>query len=131
MRVKHIFFTFSIAAGILLVAFMPMIVFGQPFTQSGIVPCDGADCDFNSLIELANNIIKWMVFIAPFLAGIAFAFAGFYYFTSAGNPQRVKQAHEIFQYTFLGIVIVVAAWLIVKTILLGLSADAYLLEYFN
>jgi len=100
-----------------LLAFSPLLAFAAP-----LVPCKNAgECNFNKLVELAKNIINLAITIAPMLAAVAFAVAGFYYITSAGDTGKVKQAHDIFTYTALGLVVVLAAWLIVNAILDGLG----------
>ncbi|MCR4306554.1 MAG: hypothetical protein NUV42_01145 [Candidatus Yonathbacteria bacterium] len=78
-------------------------------------------CDFDAFIGLIKNIMDFAITTAPFLAAIAFAFAGFYYFTSAGDPGKVETAHDIFRNTAIGLIIILAAWFVVKAILVGLG----------
>lgn len=95
---------------------VPFVVFG-----AGLVPCD-VDCGLDDFIKLATDVINWLaIAIVPSLAGLAFMIAGFFYITSAGDPNRVQKAHDIFKYTLLGIVIALAAWLIIKTLLFSLG----------
>jgi len=103
-----------------LVVAVPLVVVAAP----PLVPCDGSSknpCNFNALITLIKNLMDWAITIAPFLAAIAFAFAGFYYFTSAGDTGKVEKAHDIFRNTAIGLVLVLAAWFVVKVILVGLG----------
>lgn len=97
-------------------------IWGQP-----LVPC-GQDklpkCDFNAALMLLNNLIDFGLLLVPFLAAIALMFAGFMYLTSAGDTGKVGKAHEIFTDTIIGIVVALAAWLIIKTILDGLGVPA-------
>ena len=95
---------------------------GQP-----LVPCGQEaqpKCDFNQAMQLLNNIIDFGLLLVPFLAAIALMFAGFMYLTSAGDTGKVSKAHEIFTDTVIGIVVALAAWLIVKTILSGLGVPS-------
>ena len=46
-----------------------------------------------------------------------FIWAGFLYLTAAGNEGQVKKAHELFWAVFIGIVIALAAWLLVNAVL--------------
>jgi len=109
--IKSRVYIFIVILSILFIA--PFVVFGQ-----GLVPCEGVNCTIDHLVELATRVVDWFVIlIVPSLAGLAFMIAGFYYITSAGDPNRVQRAHEIFKYTFLGIVVALAAWLIIKTLL--------------
>ncbi len=106
-----------------LVMAMPAVVTAA---QLVLVPCgrraaDQPTCDFNQLVRLIKNLMDFAITIAPFLAAIAFAFAGFYYFTSAGDTGKVEKAHDIFRNTAIGLVLVLAAWFVVKAILVGLG----------
>ncbi len=87
-------------------------------TQSGLVVCSGTDCTFDKLIEQVQVVITFLIFkIAAPLAAVMFAYAGFLYVTNAGNESRIKEAHEIFWNVFIGLVIALAAWLLINFIL--------------
>lgn len=72
------------------------------------------------LITLANNLISAGIYFSVLVAVVAFIFAGFKYLTAGGNEGQIKQAHTIFRNVALGLIIVLAAWLIVHTIIIGL-----------
>jgi hypothetical protein len=97
---------------------------------SGLVPCgntvDAAshkvskanECGFDDLIVLAQNIINYLIFyIAAPIAALMFAYAGFLMLTNNGNESKVTQAKHIFGYVFAGLVVALAAWLLVNFIL--------------
>lgn len=88
---------------------------------AGLVPCNGPDCDFLKLVGLAQNIINFFVMIVPFIAAIMFAYGGFLYFTAAGNNGQISKAHKIFGNAAIGLLLTLAAWLIIYTILKGLG----------
>ncbi len=93
--------------------------------NKSIVPCDGtatSPCDYNSMIEIISHLIDLAVLITPMLATIAFSVAGFLYVTSMGDEGKVKKAHTIFTDTFWGVAIVLAAYFVVKAILVTLGA---------
>lgn len=107
--------------------FVPFLASAQK-VSSGLVPCGnvssggaiaaGQECDFNDIIILAQNVINFLIFkIASPLAAIMFAYAGFVYLTNGGNESQVKKAHDIFWYVFLGLVVALAAWLVVNFVL--------------
>jgi hypothetical protein len=76
------------------------------------------ECDFNDLITLAQNVINFLIFkIASPLAAVMFAYAGFLYVTNRGNEGQVKQAHDIFWFVFWGLVVALAAWIMVNFVL--------------
>lgn len=111
---------------LLTMLFVP--IFAVAKVSSGLIPCGnvssggsiaaGQECEFNDFIILAQNVINFLIFkIASPLAAIMFAYAGFLYLTNGGNESKVKQAHDIFWYVFIGLVVALAAWLVVNFIL--------------
>lgn len=104
-----------------------------------LVPCgcDGPDanttvdsaeqCTFDHLIVLAQNVINFLIFkIAAPLAAVMFAYAGFLYLTNRGNESQVKQAHDVFTYVLIGLVLALAAWLIVNLIVTFFLDPSYI-----
>ena len=122
--IKKIFSFFSVSVLISFVA-LPIVV----SAQTGLVPCD-TNCGFNDLVLLAQNVIEFLIFkIAAPLGAIMFAYAGFLYVTNAGNEGKVSEAHQIFWYVFWGLVVCLAAWLIVNFILVFLLGDGSAYNY--
>jgi len=113
---------------------MPMFAFAQPATpDEGLIPCGNtkADntvsdpCTFGDLITLAQTVINFLIFkIAAPLAAVMFIWAGFLYLTAAGNEGQVKKAHDLFWAVFIGLVIALAAWLMVSFVLRFFLGDA-------
>lgn len=102
---------------LLLLVFVPIAVFAQ---QAGlpdrIVPCSGVDCTCDHLIELAQNLVNAGIYIAVFLSAVLFAYAGWQYMTqeTIGGKQSAK---NLVQNTAIGLVIILAAWLFVDTLM--------------
>jgi len=116
---------------ILLVAISisPQLLFAAaqsgPIDPGGLLPNCGANCDFNHLMELANNIMRFIIMIAIPLAAIAFSWAGFLYITAAGNESQIHHAHDIFIKVATGFFFILAAWLIVYLITSTLLSPEY------
>jgi len=108
----------------LLLAFFPSLVLASPLVPSCGGGKDEPKCDFDQLIVLVENIINLAIKIAPMLAAVAFAVAGFYYVTAAGDTGKIKQAHDIAITTVWGLVITLVAWVLIKTIITALGADS-------
>ncbi len=92
--------------------------------QTGLVPCNGtkeSPCDFNALLMLVNNLLDFAILIAMPIAAIMFAWAGFRYLTAGGDTWRIQETHEIFKKVGIGLLVVLSAVLIVKTILVALG----------
>lgn len=104
---------YVIAGAILLV---PSVVMAQGFFGP-LVPCDGPDCDACMLVTLANNILKFLIAFSVFAAIIAFTWAGFLMVTAAGNEGQITKAKNTFSVVAIGLIIVLASWLIVDTVL--------------
>ena len=129
---KTYFLHFQKIAGIVLASLFVIFPF-VTFATSTLIPCgfdrnedhiikdtpgNHEECDFKDLVTLAQNVINYLIIdIAAPLAAIMFAYAGFLYVTNRGNEGQVTQAHDIFLYVFWGLVVALAAWLVVNFIL--------------
>lgn len=105
---------------------------GMSATDKAKIPA-GYDqsCDFNKLIQLANNIISAFIYLAVLVAVAMFAYAGWLYLTSAGDTGKMKQAHTIFTNAAIGFIFVLGAWLIVTLILKSLVTTGPLRNLLN
>ncbi len=109
----------------------PTVVFAQSSFFPAIVPpaCQGPEaaksCDICQLGQLGQNLINTMIYLMVPMAAVLFAFAGWIYSTAGGNEGKVQRAHDIFYYVFLGLVVTLAAWLIVHTIITTLTGSSF------
>lgn len=87
------------------------------FAQLPLVPCNGPDCGTCQLVQLGNNIITWLVSVMAVVCAIVIVFAGFKMVTSSGNSGEISKAKEMISNTLIGFVILLAAWLIVDTVM--------------
>lgn len=118
-----------------LISLSPILTLAQPIPSPGtlvelagapacyngkFVPCDGTDkcpCNFRALMQLADNVLSFLTnVIAIPLAVITFMYAGFLLMTTAVSDQRTK-AKTMMRKVVIGFVVLLAANLIVKTIL--------------
>ncbi|MBP6925797.1 MAG: hypothetical protein KBC22_01920 [Candidatus Pacebacteria bacterium] len=103
--------------------------------STGIVPCDGLNvsCDYNKAIELIQRLMKFIFILIIPIAAIAFTYAGFLLLFQGSNPEKRKHARDIIIKVVIGIAIVLAAWLIVRTVLvsLGVTQDWALIDLGN
>lgn len=92
---------------------------GLPF-YGPIIPPGQQLCanNWGGLIVVLNNIIAFAITVTiTFVAPLAFAYAGFLLVTSAYNPALRATAKGLMLNTVFGIVIALAAWLIVDLFL--------------
>lgn len=117
----------------LCLVFLPSLVIAQgdvsiynPDEEYGLVPCGSPGqepCTTNHVVAFANNLITWLISILGVIAVIALIITGFKLVTSAGNPGAWADAKEMFTNIVIGIIIILAAWLVVDTILKGFTDE--------
>lgn len=98
----------------LLVVSLPKLASAQ------FVICNGTDCSACDLVSLVNQIIVWLVGILMFVFAILAVKAGFELVMSQGAGD-LKNAKESFVNAFIGLLIILSAWLIVDTMIRGLG----------
>ena len=115
-RVSLLVLLFS--AGLLV---FPHLVYagGVPFFGP-IIPHAYNVCpaSWGLLINVINNIISLLITLAiVFVAPIMIAYAGFLYVVNPLDPNGMSKARSILRNTIVGIVIALAAWMIVDAIM--------------
>jgi hypothetical protein len=122
---------FVLGAYYAIVLGLPAMLFAQASgIPSRIVPCDGvgvgggAECTACHLGTLAQNILNTGVFLFVFLAAIMFAYAGFMYLSDSAIGKQ-QQAKAIFGHVTGGLVILLAAWLIVDTLMKAVLGGSF------
>jgi|GEM_PF-2981066 len=89
---------------------------GNSGGSGGLVPCTGDnECRICHLLVLTKNIIDFFVLICTIIAAILFVNAGVLYVFAPSKPGNIARAHKIFTNTLIGLVIVVATWLLLDT----------------
>ena len=116
---------------VLIALSMPMLTLaqGQPggaVFDKPIVPteCNGIGGCQNvcTLATLAQNLVNAAIFIAVFMSATLFAVAGIK-MLSAGGGNQVGEAKKIFTNVVIGLLLVLAAWLLVDTIFAVLTGN--------
>ncbi len=115
------------------IGFLSLLVFIIPVLthaySSGLIPCSGAEnspCHFNDIIDLIRGIVSFLMFkVALPLSALLFSWAGVLMLTAGGSEEQIKKAKDIFFFVFIGILITLAAWLIVDTITGSLLTPEY------
>ncbi len=99
----------------------PSIVLAQRNSLPGqIVPAScnevGGCQSICDLATIAQNVLNTGIYIAVFLSAILFAWAGWLYLTSAAGSE-ISRAKSIFFNVVVGLVIILAGWLVVDTLM--------------
>ena len=126
---KKILITLSLA--LCLWSVSGSAVLAAPADQPGFVQCgqgteaksgetlaktQAQDCDFQKLMAMIDNLIKWAITISTSLAAIAFAYAGWLYLSAGDNPGQITKARHVFTSVGIGFALVLSGWLIFKLI---------------
>lgn len=104
----------------------PVVTFAVD--PAGLVTCEGvdangiADCNFCSFIQMVDVIVNWLFSVLVLIAVFLIVYAGFKLVVSAGNPSAMTDAKGMISNVIIGFVIILAAWLIVDTVLKALVA---------
>lgn len=112
----------SVAGFILALMFLPALVMAQ---DSGLIPCGYGDnpCDTGDVATFVNGLIDFLIRMLGIIAVIVMVYAGFMLVTSGGDEGKWTKAKELFTNVVIGIVIILAAWLVVDTIMSALTGD--------
>lgn len=81
-------------------------------------------CDFNMVMALVNKVINFMLItLATPLFALIIIYVAWLYLSDMGSSENITKAKKIFKNVVIGYLIALAAWLIVKTILVGVGFD--------
>lgn len=106
------YISFALATFLLII---PMAV-----SSAGLVPCGGPGepmCNSEFVALMANGVIRWLISVLGVIAVIVLVYAGFKMVVSAGDTKAFSDAKQNFTNIVIGIVIILAAWLVVDTLM--------------
>ncbi len=108
---KRIFF---LVLGLILL--LPLSVEAQ---FGPIVPevCRTCACGFGGVLAIVQNVVNFMIGIAIIFATIIMVWAGGLYILSAANPESRSTANKMLLNAVIGLLVVLAAWLIVDFVM--------------
>lgn len=109
---------------VLLISFGLLILSTRPSFAKSPSPVPGPDpATLQDIVPILRNIIS---FLAP-AAGIAFFImllvGGYQFLTSGGDPKAAGGARNTLTFAVIGIILVVASWLILKLVAQITGAD--------
>jgi len=119
-----VLYQYCMKAVIISFLLLGTFVVATPSVEAKIVSCDGVECNTCHVIKTANNILTFFIEVAIYIAGIMFAWGGLLMVMSGGDRGKFEQGKAKMTDAVIGIIIVLAAWLLVDTVLkLVLSDD--------
>ncbi|MGB9726568.1 MAG: hypothetical protein ACP5OX_00680 [Minisyncoccia bacterium] len=103
-----------------------LFLFLNPFFSqaAGLVPCGGPEepeCTICDLLVLLQNIIEFVIRAAFIICIVLIIYGGFRWLLSFGNKDNIAIGQKTIFNALVGLLIVLAAWLIIHTIFWLLS----------
>ena len=93
-------------------------------SAAGLVPCRGSGCTPCYLMKMVSDIINFMTLDVAFpLAGLLFLIGGLMMVMSSASENNYKKGKTIIVNTLIGVVIVVAAWAIINTLIVTIGSN--------
>lgn len=83
------------------------------------------ECGYSDLLGLINRIINWIIMIAVPVAAGVIAWAGLKIMMSGDNPGKRAEGISMIKQVLVGLVFILAAWLIVSTIVNALLSKEF------
>lgn len=77
----------------------------------------------NSINDLLRNVINFVLGFVGVIAAAIIIYGGIIYMTSAGNDQRINQGKTILTYGIVGLIITLAAGIIVQLVISAVSGS--------
>ena len=103
------------------VIFLMFSAFALTANAGGLVPCGGPDeaqCTLCDFFRLGQNIINFLLEdVALPLTTVMIAVGGVTLAISGGSPKRLELGKKILTSAVIGVVVVLASWLIINTII--------------
>ena len=94
-------------------------------TTFGGVEGTGKICGWIEFVQLANNVINFIIWAAAIIMVIVLLLAGFKLITAQGNASALSDAKKAMGKAILGFYIVLFAWLIVNAVMQSLLRDDF------
>lgn len=100
--------------------YLSLTIGGTPIEAPREVPSGGTDT-LQKLIEIGINLF----FLGGVLAALfMIIYSGIQWSFSAGDKEKIQEARERLIYTIIGLVVIIASFLIVKTILIAFGGSS-------
>ena len=103
-------FVLAVTPSLAMAAGIPTIV---PSDCNGPGGCQSI-CE---LAVLAQNVLNAAIYLAVVVSAVLFAWAGFLYLTNVANSGQHSRAVEVFTNVFIGLVIILAGWLVIDVVM--------------
>lgn len=96
---------------------------GKDITGNNIPLAETQPCTWCHFGQLFKNVIDFLVKIVIVIAVTLIIWGGFVVMTAGGSPERAKHGRDIIKSAVIGIIIALAAWLLIDTIIKFVATD--------
>lgn len=107
---------------------LPSVLLAQTALNNPIVPKDctgqGGCQSICDIATVAQNVLNVAIFVIIFLSAFLFAWGGWKYLTAMGSESEVHAAKELLWNVMIGLVLILAAWLLVNTLIETLTSNS-------
>lgn len=117
----------KIAVFLAVVAFLVLPLFPALALDKLAYDCQSDPCSLNDFAMQIKQIITFSLEIVAYLSGFSIMVAGFYMIFEGANPGSVGKAKTILQYAIGGLVLSLAAYLIIESIYKALGVNPNLI----
>jgi hypothetical protein len=106
----------------ILLGILLAFIIGSFFILSAVQGANGVTLPTNTglssktIAEILTKLLNWLLEIVGIIALIGFVVSGIMYLISAGNEEMVTKAKKYMTYCLVGITVVLASFVIIKTI---------------
>ena len=128
-----------LATFILSFFLLPLVTFAQyappvgtdGTISQGLVPCEGSFCSTCHVVVLANTGIKWLLTLSFLFFAILALRAGWKLIISQGNPSALTDAKQSFTNAFIGLALILTAWILVDTLMRNLIGNGGVIKNYG
>jgi Na+-driven multidrug efflux pump len=104
----------------MLLIFLIGLFFIFPAVQAANVvvpsPSEVGGLSERSVKDILTNLLKWILQIVGIIAVMGFVISGIMYLVSTGNEEVITKAKKYMTYCLIGIVVVLASFVVIQTI---------------
>ena len=113
------------------IVFIFSFLFISSMLSSSVYAVGEPPAKLGDLETVFGNAITWVAIIGGFLAFIAVIIGGFKYIVARGDPKAVAGAQSTLTWAFIGLGLIIVAWLILVLIegLTGVSVTNFTIPF--
>ena len=78
---------------------------------------------YGCVLQIIQNIIRFAITLGIVLATLALVYAGFVWMTSRGNPEKISRGRTMLLNVFIGLAVLLGAWLLVDFVMKTLYTE--------